>query len=56
MTDRGPAQPEAARYRDAAESALAQLDWCVRYFDRIRQPRIADVLASNIRQIRRALR
>jgi predicted nuclease with TOPRIM domain len=44
---------EAEQYRTAAESALAQLDWCVDYFNRSRQIRIAKSLRANCGQIRR---
>ncbi len=44
---------EAEQYRAAAESALDQLDWCVDYFNRSRQIRIAKSLRANCGQIRR---
>jgi hypothetical protein len=44
---------EAEQYRTAAESALDQLDWCVDYFNRSRQIRIAKSLRANCGQIRR---
>jgi hypothetical protein len=44
---------EAEQYRTAAESALDQLDWCIDYFNRSRQSRIAKSLRENCGQIRR---
>ena len=44
------------RYRRAAEATLAQLDWCVDYFRRIRKPRIAEALEQRRSQIRRRMR
>jgi hypothetical protein len=38
---------EVERYREAAQLALEQLDWCIGYLDRIRRPRIAQVLRQN---------
>ena len=50
------AQPEAERYRVAAEAALDQLDWCIAYFHRIRKSPIATAIARNRSEIRRRLR
>ena len=49
-------QRESERYRIAAEEALDQIYWCVRYLERIRKPGIADVLARNCETIRRQMR
>jgi hypothetical protein len=46
---------DVQRYRDAAEDALDQLAWCVRYLERIRKRRVADSLARNHAMIRRRL-
>jgi hypothetical protein len=43
------------RYRQAAEDALQQLDWCIGYLHGIRKPAISRVLARNRTQIRRNL-
>ena len=43
------------RYRQAAEVALEQLEWAIRYLERIRKPEIAGVLAKNHAHIRRRL-
>jgi hypothetical protein len=45
----------ADRYRQAAEVALDQLEWAIRYLERIRKPQIARVLAKNHADIRRRL-
>jgi hypothetical protein len=47
---------EAERYREAAEAALDQIDWCVGYLHRIRKSPLADALARNRSEIRRRLR
>lgn len=46
---------EAERYREAAEAALGQLDWCVSYLRRIRKSQLADAVARNQSAIRRRL-
>lgn len=43
------------RYRQTAEVALDQLEWAIRYLERIRKPEIAGVLAKNHAHIRRQL-
>jgi hypothetical protein len=43
------------RYRQAAEDALGQLDWCIGYLHGIRKERISAQLAKNRTYIRRAL-
>jgi hypothetical protein len=42
-------------YRQAAEDALGQLDWCIGYLHGIRKERISAQLARNRTYIRRAL-
>jgi hypothetical protein len=48
---------EAERYRQAAELALDQLQWCIDYLYRIRKPTLAKGLKANrehiLAQIRR---
>lgn len=44
---------QARRYREAAELALEQLDWCIAYLRRIRKPNIARALEANRREIAR---
>jgi phage shock protein A len=46
---------EADRYRNAAEEALQQLDWCISYFARNKKGSIAHVLRANRADIRRHL-
>jgi hypothetical protein len=43
--------PEAARYRQAAVHALAQLEWVVRYLHKIRKAELARVIDRNRKQI-----
>ncbi len=43
------------RYRQAAEDALQQLDWCIGYLHGIRKTKISSVLARNRRSIQRNL-
>jgi hypothetical protein len=43
------------RYRQAAEDALGQLDWCIGYLHGIRKERISAQLARNRAYIRREL-
>jgi hypothetical protein len=47
---------EIERYREAANVALDQLDWCIDYLYRVRKPEIARVLARNRKQILERLR
>lgn len=49
------ARDQAERYRQAAEDALEQLDWCTGYLQAIHKNRIAARLAKNRAHIRRAL-
>ena len=46
---------QAERYRQAAEDALGQLDWCIGYLHGIRKVRISAQLARNRTYIRREL-
>jgi hypothetical protein len=43
------------RYRQAAEDALQQLDWCIGYLHGIRKVEISRALAKNRSQIRTQL-
>jgi hypothetical protein len=43
---------ETSRYRQAAEDALQQLDWCIGYLHGIRKLSISRALARNRNQIR----
>jgi hypothetical protein len=43
---------EASRYRQAAEDALQQLDWCIGYLHGIRKMQISRALARNRNHIR----
>jgi hypothetical protein len=47
---------EIERYREAATSALEQLDWIVGYLHQIRKGRIASAIERNREQIARAIR
>ena len=49
------ASDAAERYRQAAESALAQLDWTVNYLYKIRKTELARGLANNGASIRRRM-
>lgn len=40
------------RYRQAAQDALEQLDWCIGYLHGIKKTGVASVLARNRRYIR----
>jgi hypothetical protein len=46
-----PLDAEIERYREAADSALWQLEWIVGYLHKIRKPQIARVLDRNRKQI-----
>jgi hypothetical protein len=46
---------QAERYRQAAEDALGQLDWCIGYFHGIRKQRLSAQLAKNRAYIRQRL-
>jgi hypothetical protein len=49
------ANNQTDRYRQAAEDALGQLEWCIGYFHGIRKERISAQLAKNRTHIRRSL-
>ena len=46
---------EVERYRQAAEDALQQLDWCIGYLHGIRKLDVSRALARNRSYIRRQL-
>jgi hypothetical protein len=46
---------ELERYRQAAEDALQQLDWCIGYLHGIRNVAVSRALAQNRAYIRTAL-
>ena len=46
---------QTERYRQAAEDALGQLDWCIGYLHGIRKVGISAQLAKNRAYIRRTL-
>jgi hypothetical protein len=48
-------QKETDRYRQAAEDALQQLDWCIGYLHGIHKAKISKQLARNRSYIRRNL-
>ena len=48
-------EDRAQRYRQAAEDALGQLDWCIGYLHGIHKERISAQLAKNRAYIRREL-
>jgi hypothetical protein len=47
---------EAERYREAAELALSELQWCIEYLYRIQKPTLAKGLKANRERIRARLR
>ena len=51
--DDGPDETE--RYRQAAEDALQQLDWCIGYLHGIHKGKISTQLAKNRTHIKRNL-
>jgi hypothetical protein len=53
MAKDGPDETE--RYRQAAEDALQQLDWCIGYLHGIRKTEISAQLAKNRTHIKRHL-
>ena len=53
--DNGDNSEELERYRQAAEDALQQLDWCIGYLHGIRKVQISRALAQNRTHIRRQL-
>ena len=46
---------ETDRYRQAAQDALEQLDWCIGYLHGIRKTKISTQLAKNRTHIKRNL-
>jgi hypothetical protein len=50
-----PIDDEVARYREAAQLTLKQLDWCVVYLHSIRKTQLARALAENSSAIARSL-
>ena len=46
---------ETERYKQAAEDALQQLDWCIGYLHGIRKSQLSARLAQNRMQIKRNL-
>ena len=48
-------EQEVARYRQAAEDALQQLDWTIGYLHGIRKTQISQALSKNRSYIRRQL-
>ena len=53
--DNNAHEDELERYRQAAEDALQQLDWCIGYLHGIRKTDISRALARNRSQIRTQL-
>jgi hypothetical protein len=51
----GGGNAEVERYRQAAEDALQQLDWCIGYLHGIRKLDVSRALARNRSYIRRQL-
>ena len=51
----GQGRDELERYRQAAEDALGQLDWCIGYLHGIRKLDVSRALAKNRSYIRRRL-
>jgi hypothetical protein len=49
------ATEQVERYRQAAEDALGQLDWCIGYLHGIHKNRISTQLAKNRAYIRKQL-
>jgi hypothetical protein len=49
------ASDETDRYRQAAEDALEQLDWCIGYLHGIHKTKISAQLAKNRAHIKRNL-
>ena len=47
---------EIERYREAAERALDELEWCIDYLYRVRKPDIARALARNQSRIMKRIR
>ena len=54
-SDRDDRAAEVERYRQAAEDALQQLDWCIGYLHGIRKVEVSRALAKNRTYIRSQL-
>ncbi len=54
-THGGEQRDQTERYRQAADDALGQLDWCIGYLHGIRKVGISRMLAQNRTVIRRNL-
>ena len=54
-SDRDDRAAEVERYRQAAEDALQQLDWCIGYLHGIRKLEVSRALAKNRTYIRSRL-
>jgi hypothetical protein len=48
-------EKEAERYKQAAEEALQQLDWCIGYLHGIRKSELSNRLAQNRQYIKRSM-
>jgi len=46
----------ASRYQHAAEVALEQIDWCIKYLHQIRKTDVARILSRNRAHIDRRMR
>ena len=55
MSDKQISDNETERYKQAAEDALQQLDWCIGYLHGIRKSQLSARLAQNRMQIKRKL-
>jgi hypothetical protein len=53
--NRDDSREEIERYRQAAEDALQQLDWCIGYLHGIRKTQISRALSRNRSHIRSQL-
>jgi hypothetical protein len=50
-SDRTRKEREAERYREATTLAVEQLEWCIRYLQRISKSKIAAALRHNLTTI-----
>jgi hypothetical protein len=55
MAEGNDGRSEKDRYRQAAEDALQQLDWCIGYLHGINKTKISRALAKNRSYIRQQL-
>jgi len=53
--NRSDSREEVERYRQAAEDALQQLDWCIGYLHGIKKTEVSRVLSRNRSHIRSRL-